>query len=87
MSKVEMISTGWHRYNGVNLKDGDPFVADSETDADELKVLGFAMRKPAAKGGTYETRVMTAEPPAAGPVGAAEPRAKRQYRKRDLTAK
>ena len=68
--KINLITHATHCYKGEWLYHGDPFVADNEQDAEELCVLGFAKRAP-----VYETRVLEAEP-----------RAKRPYTRRVLTA-
>jgi hypothetical protein len=76
MTKVKMIATGSHCYNGVWLKNGDPFETDCERDADELRAIGFARRAD-----FYQVRELTPD------IGAVEPqRAKRTYTRRDLTA-
>lgn len=80
MGQVHLISTGSHRYKGVWLKSGDPFVADNERDADELCCTGFAAR---AQPNTYNTRVLVAESPTAHEKA---PRQKRAYKRRDQTA-
>ena len=87
MSQVRLISTGAHRYNGVWLKSGDPFVANSERDADELCCTGFAQRAPAPKDHTYDTRVLVAESPTASSAGDDKPREKRAYKRRDQSAR
>lgn len=76
MSNVPLISTGSHRYEGVWLKGGDPFVANNETDASDLCALGFAKRVPG-----YMTRDLAAEQDAMAAV-----RTKRAYKRRDLVA-
>ena len=86
MDKVKMISTGTHRYGGVwhYATDTEPFDVDSEQDADELKILGFAKR--VAPDQTYETRVLVAGKPGAQIAAVDAPRQKRAYNRRNLAA-
>jgi hypothetical protein len=59
MSKIPMITTGGHRYEGRWLRAGDTFEALNQTDADELRVLGFAiLDKDKVR---YQTRHLEAE--------------------------
>lgn len=100
MSKIPMVSHARHLYNGRQLASGDSFSADSEDDAKELEIIGFAKRKPQV----YATRVMTADtsaaPVASASAGASAPAAdvadpnkadpavkpRRPYMRRDMGA-
>lgn len=102
MAKIPMISHARHMYGGRMFAPNDRFEVDSDDDADELRILGFASRavvpQPSA---TYDTRVLVAATGAAMAASAApaevprveapheaEPeRAKRAYNRRDVSAK
>jgi hypothetical protein len=84
MSDVALEATMAYSYAGRSLKVGERFFA-SEKDAALLKVIGRA--KDAR---VLQTRALTPEPPVDSSITKdpepAQPRAKRQYRRRDLTA-
>lgn len=85
MSKVNLIATAYQCYGGAWFKSGEPFVADSESDASELCCIGFAKLAP----GTYVTRDMVAVDPGTPDALAeatGEVRKKRQYNRRDMVA-
>lgn len=86
MSRVPLISTAKHRFEGRTLMPNDAFTAELR-DAEDLIAMNFARRAPtAAVAGTYATIALTAEkiPAAATPAPAVKP--KRRYRRRDLKA-
>lgn len=76
MSKVPLVATAAQLYNGLPLKPGETFDANSENDADELCTIGFATRAPG-----HDTRAVTAEQPALQ-----APTARRAYKRRDMRA-
>lgn len=86
MSKVPMVSTGKHVYEGKQLFTGDKFEVNSQEDADDLKILGFAERDRSASPQAYEARVVEAAPTATDSVAAAA-QSRRQYARRDLQTK
>lgn len=91
MPKVQMVTTAKHCYEGKWLNTGDPFEANSQEDADDLRLVGMAQPTkpapaPAAKSAEqYETRHMEAATAGTESASAAV-REKRSYGRRDLKA-
>lgn len=83
---MEMIAKSLFPYGGKYRRKGDKFEAPRR-DATVLEKIGKAVRVPQRSPQEYETRVMVPQPAAPSNSGSQGVKPKRQYKRRDMTAK